>query len=754
MKITPKFLIVSAFNLLIFSVPLYFRFVNEELFEFNKMILVYALTIIIGFLWVLRMIFEKRLIIKKTPLDLPILAFLFSQFISTIFSIHPYTSWFGYYSRFNGGLFSTISYIVLFYAFVSNINKKDLGSFFLSTFASGLLVSLYGILEHFGHSLSCLFVAGNRSFGVDCWVQDVQSRVFASFGQPNWLAAYVITLFPLSFIATIQHKLPIAKRILFLITTLALFLVLLYTRSRSGILGLGVGLVIFALGVGILYLQSKKELFKKFHFPSLGIIALCIFGFVLFNGTSFTPSVLNFIQEKSIERKISLQPGQKVGTDSDGNIQIYDAGPITIGGNQNLDQDPQPTQTPEVVVNRLDQGGTDSGEIRKIVWTGAFKVWQRYPIIGSGVETFAYSYYQDRTIEHNNVSEWDFLYNKAHNELLNLMATTGTIGLITYLSIFIVITIMTVKISILKKYEATEKLIALALYSGQIALFISNFFGFSTVAVNVLMYLYFAITAIIYSNVKEDKESVKNKKRTTYVINEGSQYFGLTLVGIITLVLLFRVYNYWAADKAYAQGKNYFNAGQYQYGIQEMLESISRSPNEALFFDTLSDDYAKLAVHFANIGEATAAAQMAEQTVAASNETLKLNDRHLNFYKTRARVMVTLSQLDEMYLEDAKATLLKAMQLSPTDPKLVYTLAVIEHTNENLEEAVRLYNEAITLKPDYERPYLKLSEVYQSLEQYDKAIAPLETILEHISPGNAEVLERISVLKEMQANQK
>lgn len=727
MKITPKFLIVSAFNLLIFSVPLYFRFVNEELFEFNKMILVYALTTIIGFLWVLRMIFEKRLIIKKTPLDLPILAFLFSQFISTIFSIHPYTSWFGYYSRFNGGLFSTISYIVLFYAFVSNIQKKDLGSFFLSTFASGLLVSLYGILEHFGHSLSCLFVAGNRSFGVDCWVQDVQSRVFASFGQPNWLAAYVITLFPLSFIATIQHKLPIAKRILFLITTLALFLVLLYTRSRSGILGLGVGLAVFALGVGTLYLQSKKELFKKFHFPSFGIIALCIFGFVLFNGTSFTPSVFELFQKGSAQ---------------------------TSEVSQNSNQDPQPTQTPEIVVNRLDQGGTDSGEIRKIVWTGAFKVWQRYPIIGSGVETFAYSYYQDRIIEHNNVSEWDFLYNKAHNELLNLMATTGTIGLITYLSIFIVITIMTVKISILKKYETTEKLIALALYSGQIALFISNFFGFSTVAVNVLMYLYFAITAIIYSNVKEDKESVKNKKRTTYVINEGSQYFGLTLAGIITLVLLFRVYNYWAADKAYAQGKNYFNAGQYQYGVQEMLKSISRSPNEALFFDTLSDGYAKLAVHFANIGEATAAAQMAEQTVAASNETLKLNNRHLNFYKTRARVMVTLSQLDEMYLEDAKATLLKAMQLSPTDPKLVYTLAVIEHTNENLEEAVRLYNEAITLKPDYERPYLKLSEVYQSLEQYDKAIAPLETILEHISPGNAEVLERISVLKEMQANQK
>lgn len=707
MRITPAFLIISAFNFLIFSVPLYFRFENEELFEFNKMILVYALTVIIGFLWVFRMIVEKRLILKKSPLDLPILFFVFSQLLSTLFSIHPYTSWFGYYSRFNGGFLSTISYVVLFYAFISNIQKKDLSGFFLTAFISGTLVSLYGILEHFGHSFSCLLVPGNKSFDVNCWVQDVQSRVYATFGQPNWLAAYVITLFPIAFVASAQKKLSMLKRIMFSFTTICLFLVLLYTRSRSGILGFSVGLLTFGAGTIFLFLKNKKDSLKKNSLPTAGGIMLTVLLIALFNGTGLTPSIFDLFNAS----KAQLQADQVVS--------------------------PADEQSG---VNRLEVGGTDSGDIRKIVWTGAYKVWQRYPIIGSGVETFAYSYYQDRTREHNDVSEWDFLYNKAHNELLNLMATTGIIGLLTYLGIFAVLFGITLKIMSSPKHTYTEKLIVLALFAGQTSLFVSNFFGFSTVGVTVLMYLFFAITCVLYANDTEEKTEVKHS------ITQGPQYFGITLATIMSLFLLFRIYNYWSADVAYAQGKNYFNAGQYQYGIQKLLESIERSPNEALYYDTLSDNYAKLAAHFDSTGEATIAAQVADETVLISNQALTLNNRHLNFYKTRSRVMVTLSQLDEGYITEAKLTLLQAMELSPTDPKLVYTLGVIEHTNGNLDEGLKLYETAIDLKPNYERPYWKISEIYETQEKYEQAIEPLDYILENLSPNNEEALARKEML--------
>ncbi len=723
MKITPQFLIVSFFNLLIFSVPLYFRFENEELFEFNKMILVYALTVCIGFLWLVRMILEKRVILKKTPLDYPIMFFVFSQFVSTIFSIHPYTSWFGYYSRFNGGLLSTISYVVLFYAFVSNFRKKDLGSFLLSAFLSGLIVSIYGILEHFGHSFSCLLIPGNRTFGVDCWVQDVQSRVYASFGQPNWLAAYVITLLPITFVAASQKNLSLIKRGLFICTALALFLVLIYTRSRSGMLGLVGGISAFAVASAFLLIQSKKSLLQKINIPTVVGTSIAIITIALITGTSFTPSIFE-LSNKSKQNQVVTTSEQQTET--------------------------QPVQ----VVDRLEGGGTDSGDIRKIVWTGAIKVWQRYPLIGSGVETFAYSYYQDRIREHNDVSEWDFLYNKAHNELLNLLATTGAVGLATYLSIFVALTIITAKVFFSKSHTQTEKLIVVALLSGQVALFVSNFFGFSTVGVNVLMYCFFAMICLIYANENDEQDQHKNKSRTSYVINDSAQYFGLTLASIIGLFLLFKVYNYWAADKAYAEGKNYFNAGQYQYGIQKQLEAITRSPKEALYFDTLSDNYSKLAAHFASTNEATTAAQMADETVAASNQALRLNNRHLNFYKTRARVMVVLSQLDEGYIDEARNTLLQAIQLSPTDPKLLHTLAVIEQTSGNLDTALELYKQVIALKPNYERPYWQMSEIYETQEKYEDAIQALDYILDNISTGNEEALKKKSLLEEKLSIQK
>lgn len=717
MKINPRFLIVSFFNLLIFSVPLYFRFVNEELFEFNKMILVYGFTVCIGFLWLTRILLEKRFIWEKTPLDYPILLFVISQLVSSLFSIHPYTSWFGYYSRFNGGFLSTISYVVLFYAFVSNVRKSDISSFLLTAFTSGLLVSIYGILEHFGHSISCLLVSGHRSFGVDCWVQDVQSRVYASFGQPNWLAAYVITLFPVTVVAASQKTLSLFKRSLFVLTPLALFLVLIYTRSRSGMLGLVAGMIVFALGSLILFFIDKKSLFSKLHLQSIYGITIALFLIAISTGTSFTPSISEIV-------KRSQQTQNNV-----------------ISQEETINQSPTP------IVDRLEGGGTDSGDIRKIVWTGAIKVWQRYPIIGSGVETFAYSYYQDRIREHNDVSEWDFLYNKAHNELLNLLATTGIVGFISYLSIFVFLTVITLKIVFSKSYTKTEQLIVVALFSGQIALFVSNFFGFSTVGVNILMYCFFAITCLIYTNEKDVLKNEKSTIRTKYVLNEPTQYLGLTLGSIIALFLLFKVYNYWAADKAYAEGKNYFNTGQYQYGIQKQLEAITRSPKEALYYDTLSDNYAKLAAHFATNNDATTAAKIATETVLASNEALKLNNRHLNFYKTRARVMVTLSQIDEAYLDEAKKTLTKAIQLSPTDPKLLHTLAVIEQTDGNLDLALEMYTKVVALKPDYERPYWQMSEIYESQEKYELAIRSLDYILEHISVGNEEALKKKRLLE-------
>src|SRR5258706_15676664 len=75
------------FYSLFFLVPIVFTNNTSELFEFNKLWLTFGLTIIIVATWISKMILQKRIIYKRTSLDIPILLFLASQTISTIFSI-------------------------------------------------------------------------------------------------------------------------------------------------------------------------------------------------------------------------------------------------------------------------------------------------------------------------------------------------------------------------------------------------------------------------------------------------------------------------------------------------------------------------------------------------------------------------------------------------------------------------------------------------------------------------------------------
>jgi O-antigen ligase len=690
-------MVVGLFNFLVISVPLYFSFNTSELFEFNKMVLTYAVTVIILAAWVCRMIASGKIVFKKTFLDLPIIIFLISQLLSVIFSIHPYTSWLGYYSRFHGGLASVLTYTILYYAFVSNIEKKHLSTFFLSLTGAGILVSLYGVLEHFSHSISCLIVSEGKDFGVSCWIQDVKTRVFATFGQPNWLAAYLIMLLPVSFVLSLKKYKNIAFTLYFMGGTLLFLITLLFTKSRSGFLGAGVGM---ALVVGILLwkLWRQKEFLTFISASKNKLLVLTIGTLVVVAavGTPYTPQLSSLLNTSPV---------------------------------------PSIDQTVTPVVNRLDIGGTDSGDIRKIVWQGAIKVWQRYPLFGSGLETFAYSYYQDRPLEHNYVSEWDFLYNKAHNEFLNFLATTGVVGLLSYVTVLGYFLWYTFKKILLSQTRHSTYILS-AVIGGVVALSISNFFGFSTVMVTVLMYVYFGLVVVITTNEVDTPEKQSSLTSTSYLLLSATGLFGIFLLRII--------YQYWSADVAYTKGKGLLDAGYFEQGIPELHQAIKDNPQEATFYDELANQYASYAVPYAEQGktEQTKALMLSAEEV--SDATIKLNPRQLNFYKTRARVFITLAQIKPEFLHNAKETLLDAQKLAPTDPKLVYNIGIVELSLNENEAGVNHLKQAIELKPNYESARMQLAAAYENAQNYEGALEQYRYIVENITPNQPLALEKIA----------
>lgn len=683
-------LIFIVFNLLFFLTPFIFTWMNQELFEFSKMLFVYAMTSILVGLWLMRMVVEQKLILKTSKLDYFLLAFLISQIISTIFSLHVRTSWFGYYTRFNGGLLSTITYITLFYAFISNIHRNQLRAIFSSFLLSALLISLYAIPERFSHSPSCWLIT--QKFDTNCWSENnnPRYRVFATFGQPNWLAAFLIAIIPLNISQLLKEK-KIANRLYLLLVLVMSGAALVFTKSRSGLLGLAIGLGFYAL---LKILLNKKQWVANFlKISGFGMLAILL---ALLIAIPLKPSLSSlFTKEQAVTETITTA-----------------------------------------------EGGTPSEEIRKIVWQGAFKVWQRYPIFGSGVETFAYSYYLDRPVAHNLVSEWDFLYNKAHNELLNLLANSGLVGLISYLSLIFMVFYLGVK-NLFNTKDSDE---TLALLAGILAVFVSNFFGFSTVVSNLLLFGFFAM---IILQIKKPKNKnllqVKNiEKSNNFDVKD---YLLCSFILLITALSLNKVYLIWRADYLFTQGQNSFNSGNRQLGLTYIQKAIQKSPQEAFFYDELAENYAGLSIKFANDGQSTASAQLAQKAIESNRYALQLNPVHLNFYKSQARLYIRLGQLDSQLYSYAEQALRKAITLAPTDAKLYYNLALILELNKADEEALATMEYAVAIKENYLQARNELARMYFMRNELEKAQDQYLYSLEKIAPNDELLKEKLQIVE-------
>jgi len=97
-------IILWLFLSLGFFTPIIFTSSTAEFYEFPKMFFVYFVgsTLLAVFLTSKILFGGKKLMLP----DWRVLGFLGLTFLSTIFSSHFYTSIWGYYSRFNGGLVS------------------------------------------------------------------------------------------------------------------------------------------------------------------------------------------------------------------------------------------------------------------------------------------------------------------------------------------------------------------------------------------------------------------------------------------------------------------------------------------------------------------------------------------------------------------------------------------------------------------------------------------------------------------------
>lgn len=205
---------------------------------------------------------------RRTPLDIPLIVFVASAAISTVFAINRNLALFGGYSRWEG-LLTITSYALLFWLTVQMLSgQADARGLTWSLLISGYFVAAVAILQ-----------SGFGLLGGGYWREAGVIRADVTLAHPDFAGIFLAMLIPVA-AAKIVSRRPSTSRLLAANMLIVLVLGLITTFSRAAWIGAIVGVVV------VLALRRGQ-----FHVrPPLIAAAVVVAGLILAVGVAGTRS--------------------------------------------------------------------------------------------------------------------------------------------------------------------------------------------------------------------------------------------------------------------------------------------------------------------------------------------------------------------------------------------------------------------------------------------------------------------------------
>ncbi|MBU2562835.1 MAG: O-antigen ligase family protein, partial [Actinobacteria bacterium] len=268
--------IEATLIVLIISTPLVFYPYLVRIFNPPKELAFNILVIVGLMLWKLKMVNKEEVKITRTPLNLPVLAFMTICALSLLWSNSPMVS------LLELPLF--LAGPILYFIVANNVHEEHQINRLLTTLLIiSSLLGIYGIFQYNGIDFSF-------------WKANVgRNQVFGLFGNVNYFAEYMIIPLPLaiSLFFAARNK---TSKILLLVGILAMGGSLLLTFTRGSYLAIGIS----SIFIFFLYLTSRGKGFikehKKIFIFILALIILVTFLFVLPNPLNEPGTVISKIK--------------------------------------------------------------------------------------------------------------------------------------------------------------------------------------------------------------------------------------------------------------------------------------------------------------------------------------------------------------------------------------------------------------------------------------------------------------------------
>ncbi|MDD5594061.1 MAG: O-antigen ligase family protein [Candidatus Margulisbacteria bacterium] len=710
---------------IVFLIPIIFDRRLGIVFSGTKVAWLRAFVIVTLGVWAIKLIVTKEHRFIRTVLDWPILAYLLITTVATLTSVHVYTSFVGFYGRFEGlstwYLFGLSFFIVTNYIF----SFEQLKRIIVAVVSSATIMSVYGVIQR--QELDPYMWGG-----VVTW-----QRVIGTIGQPNFLAAYILMAFFLGLVLFLEEKKaapeidwfeqltplgyflfsqvgfvfmiyfldasdvflwysgfaiitagtllfafnyqklhPLILDLLFGSCLILIYICLLYTQSRGGYMGFFTGGVLFVLVAGRHWIfKSWKEL------ALLGLFIVIISAFTML--------------------RPEYSPFERFTGEISTKTEIKSAGE-------------------EAAQLELKGAAGSRGE----TWKSGFRIVADNPLFGIGPEVLKMVFPRYETELFRFKETFHVKQDRNHNETLDVPVTKGLISFFLYLGILF--TVFRTGFVKLKTATDPQRLMIAGLLAASLAYLVQNQFSFGVVAITSLFWIMWAMVMILGQGEEAGPKAAKISLNDIPWLPVA----GVILAG--TFLIWISFFSFFS-DVYFKSGKTNLDAGHLTQAVDDLTRSLNVFPLEGT---TVSH----LAIAYLNQGKNDEAAR--DLIYGTLIDPYNAD----NFYMLSRLYLSLYDRGKKEALLESERNADIALKIDPYYAEAYETKAMIDERLGKPDEALALYEKAFIINPTLVSVILKTEELSKKLGKVGEARQIFADAYQRF-PDNIELFKVLERLK-------
>lgn len=611
-------------------VPVFFSIFPAEHFEFGKVMILHVVSLVLLAQAALKLVLApqpatnfRNWVAKVTddPIGVGMMAFLLSAIISTITSMSPVTSLLGTYESFMG-LPTIASYAVLYFALRQSFSsREDARGLMLAGLFAAVIATAYALLQMTPWDP----IGWSRTLTPEGIL-----RPMGTIGHSIFLCAYIAMAYPilLYFGSEAASKKRWWQLALLVVIGLLMLLTAFLTQSRGSWIAMAAMITMVTLGLAS---QGWRRLAFSVIIPTVTVVAGLIAVFFLVNAPAETAF-------SKIQSSTKMRIGELVAM----------------------------------------------GPARLEYWKGGLAIFRKFPLFGSGVDTFQVAFQHQRSPNYW-MHEYAGAPHRAHNELINIAATQGIFGLFAVLLLSMGIVLVAARAW--RASSGHERFFTLSAASGLVAFYVYNISGFTVSSTATLA---IALAAALSAHSAKATISPADESRSVSWLGQG-----LLLTAVVVTAIFW--HNFLPLDQKGLRGLAIMAATAVGFAFAFSPYALRGISLELSRFAVVRVVAVAAIALLATAGFVRGIAIPYVASMAAKDGAMVLNanpDLALSYYKKA----VTLEPNNEIYVMGAAYAAEAAMNKAETS----------EDRANYFDFAVRSFKYAIKLVPDQAQYYYSL----------------------------------------------